>query len=422
MSCRYLLLLVACCCSALAHAQPQALAVTLDQALAAAAANAEVTLAGHAVAAGVADARAADHAPAPVLSAKAASIDLQNGLGAGGLLTRKRIDKAVGIDWTWERGHKRALRTRAADSAVLALRAELEQTRADQQHAAQDAFWELMAAQERLAETEAIADDATQLAGIAERRERAGDLSAQDALRTRVEADRALAEVRAARLDLDRAALALRQLTRLGDASLALRAQGNWPTPDAPRPDAASSSSWVLLADSRPEVRAAQARVDAAQAALDGALALRKADVTMGASLDHYPGTSNRLLELRVQIPLQVGYAYEGEIGRAQAELSAAHEQLALTRARTQSQLARLALELDAAAERARQYERAILPRARQAEDRAQLAYEKGALPLSDLLDARRTLRATVLEAVLARQEHAKAVGAWQWISAAPAP
>jgi len=44
----------------------------------------------------------------------------------------------------------------------------------------------------------------------------------------------------------------------------------------------------------------------------------------------------------------------------------------------------------------------------------AELAYAKGALPLSDLLDARRTLRATALEALAARQDHAKALGAWQ--------
>ena len=52
--------------------------------------------------------------------------------------------------------------------------------------------------------------------------------------------------------------------------------------------------------------------------------------------------------------------------------------------------------------------------RARQVAQNAELAYSKGALPLSDLLDARRTLRATALEALSARQDHAKALGAWQ--------
>jgi cobalt-zinc-cadmium efflux system outer membrane protein len=44
----------------------------------------------------------------------------------------------------------------------------------------------------------------------------------------------------------------------------------------------------------------------------------------------------------------------------------------------------------------------------------AELAYRRGALSLTDLLDARRTLRVTALDAVAARKEHAQALGAWQ--------
>lgn len=421
------LLALGCACAQAADPPdaPAAPAVTLRQVMAAAATNADANIARLGVDAGRADVRAADHAPMPVLSAKAASIDLQNGVGAGNPLIRKRIDKSVGVDWTWERGNKRALRTRAAEDALQALQADAEQVRLAQQQQAQDAFWELLAAQERLTEITAIGDDARSLAGIAERRLRAGDLSEQDALRIRVESDRALADVRSARLDVQRAALALHQLTRLGDESAAgatLRAEGDWPTADALLAVDAGGASWSLLADRQPEVRAARSRATAAQAALDGALALKKTDVTWGASFDHYPGTSNRLLELRLSIPLQVGYAHEGEIGRAQAELAQAQESLTQAQLRAQGNVQRMALELGAVAARARDYDGLVLPRARQAEDRAQLAYERGALPLSDLLDARRTLRAVVLEALSTRADHAKAAGAWLLLHSPQAP
>ena len=56
----------------------------------------------------------------------------------------------------------------------------------------------------------------------------------------------------------------------------------------------------------------------------------------------------------------------------------------------------------------------------------AETAYGKGAIPLTDLLDARRTLRATLLDALAARTDYAKAAGAWQLRTqpqaAAPAP
>ena len=65
-------------------------------------------------------------------------------------------------------------------------------------------------------------------------------------------------------------------------------------------------------------------------------------------------------------------------------------------------------------AQRARTYDQDILPRARKVAAAAELAYSKGALSLTDLLDARRTLRATLLDALAASTDHARAAGAWQ--------
>ena len=49
-------------------------------------------------------------------------------------------------------------------------------------------------------------------------------------------------------------------------------------------------------------------------------------------SLDHYPGTSTRLLELRLQVPIQSpslgGYDYRGEIMRAMAQQQQAESAL----------------------------------------------------------------------------------------------
>jgi cobalt-zinc-cadmium efflux system outer membrane protein len=42
-----------------------------------------------------------------------------------------------------------------------------------------------------------------------------------------------------------------------------------------------------------------------------------------------------------------------------------------------------------------------------------ELAYSKGAMSLTELIDARRTLRSILIEALSARTEHAKAAQAW---------
>jgi cobalt-zinc-cadmium efflux system outer membrane protein len=414
---RVLILAAACAVAGRVAAQAVATAaapLTLPDVLQAARAAPDVALSESAWAAARADVLAADHGPAPVLSAKASAIDLQNGIGGGNVLGAKRIDKAVGLDWTLERGNKRLLRTRAAEYGAGAARLDLQEALVQQQLAAASAFYDLLAAQERVAQTEAIEASAAQLAASAQRRLRAGDISQQDVLRIETEAQRMRADLRAAQADRQRAVIALGQLTgRAGP----LLAQGDWPALQAPAvapPDL----------EGRSDVQAAQQRVQAAQAALDAALALRKNDVTVGASYDHFPGTSKRLLELRVQLPLAGvlgSYGFEGEIARARAGLEQAERQLEKTRRAAAADTSRQWQDLQASAARVRVYDDTILPRARQLAALAEAAYGKGAMALTDLIDARRTLRSVLLEDVAARAEHARALSAWQ-LRAAAAP
>ena len=396
----------------------QAAPLTLAQALAAARNNFDVALARSAAAAAQADVLAADHAPFPTLSAKLSSIDLQNGIGGGSLLGDKRIDKGIGLDWTYERGNKRGLRTQAAQRSASAAQADLEDTQIQQLLAASNAFFDLSAAQERVTQVAANAAGTAQIASTAARRVSAGDLARQDLLRLEIEAERAKGDVLSATLERQRAALALASL--LGPTvrpAQSLQTQPDWPavaTPgDAPMDIAATGGAVSAWVDARPDVRAAAERVQAARAALDGSHALKKSDVTWGVSFDHFPGASTRQLELRLQMPLQFGYQYQGETGRAQALLTAAQDALDKARRAAALDFQGLAAQLQNGALRSRSYQQDILPRAAKVAEQAEFAYTKGALSLNDLLDARRTLRTTGLEALAARSDHAKAATAW---------
>jgi len=395
---------------ALAQA-PASAAVSLEQALTAARNNLDVALARNALAAARADIVSANRAPLPVLTAKLSQMDLQNGIGGGNFMTEKRVDKSIGLDWTWERGNKRELRTLTAERAATAAQADLDEIRTQQLLGVQAGFYTLLAAQERLTQVTLIERSAAQLAITAQKRVQAGDLAAQDAARTEIEAQRARSDVQLAELDRQRAALMLWQFTGLPTPPEQLQAQTDWP---ALTGDMTMANSLDALVDARPDVRAAQARVQSAQAALDNSTALRRSDITWGASYDHYPGTSTALMELRMQMPLQWGYSYQGEIARANAQLAQAQDGLEKIRRQARAELQRLQQEALNTALRARTYETDILPRARKVADGAELAYSKGAMSLTDLLDARRTLRATLLEALTARADYAKAAGAWQ--------
>ena len=84
------------------------------------------------------------------------------------------------------------------------------------------------------------------------------------------------------------------------------------------------------------------------------------------------------------------------------------------TRVQARAELISLHQAWQSQTERRQAYESRILPQAQQVAAQAELAYSKGGLSLTDLLDARRTLRTTQLEATGVRNEHARALGVWQ--------
>jgi cobalt-zinc-cadmium efflux system outer membrane protein len=89
-------------------------------------------------------------------------------------------------------------------------------------------------------------------------------------------------------------------------------------------------------------------------------------------------------------------------------------EALDKVRAQARAEIARAFSDLQAAAERLQRYDESLLVEAKRAADSAEFAYKNGAIGVMDLLDARRTLRAIQIDAASARNDHSKALAAWQ--------
>ncbi len=352
----------------------------------------------------------ADRAPLPQVSLSLGSIDLQNGLGPGSILSGKRIDKGVGVDWTLERGGKRTLRTRGAELVLEAARQDRIETLIQRRLATSSAFWDLLAAQERESVATENLRSARQVASLSQTRFERGDISEQEVSRALIEAERARSELAATRAARELAAIALAQSAGIKDPRLA--AQPTWPV--IPDPLKRLSVGLAEIAQARPDVQAAIARAKAARFGLDLAQSLQTNDVTLGAGFNNYPPDQRAMLQVRAQFAWQVNHRYEGEIRQAAAVLLRAEEQVRLA---TQSALADL-LTLDLrrvqAAERLAAFETEIRARARRVLERAEAAYARGATPLTELLEARRTHLAVELDAVQARAEAARALTEWQ--------
>ena len=362
-----------------------------------------------------ADVLSANHAPLPNLTLKAASIDLQNGLGAssGNPVNDWRVDKSIGIDVVWERGNKRALRTQTSVQMVSAAQADVQEAQAQQQIQAAVAFFDWAASQQREVLMQSMAQSAQQLHQATQQRLKAGDVSEQDADRIAIEWSKAQGDVAQAQSDKIRSALVLQQVTSLPGPVNGWQALVSWPSATLAGSLDLSTAQLQAWVQARSDVVAAQQRWLAARSALELAQSLKKKDITWGGAYDHYPPNANSLVELRVQIPLHWGYGFEGEIGRATAQLQQAEVALERARIAAQTDISDAAQVLRHAQERLQLFEAQILPRAQKIAAQADYAYQKGALSLTDLIEARRTLRSTQMDALSARTEHAKAHTQW---------
>lgn len=357
----------------------------------------------------------ADSAPNPTLAISTGSIPL-SGAGRGGALWRKEIDTIVGVNQLLERGGKQALRAEGARYRLDAATQDLSDVRRQLRLVVAQAYADLHAAQDRVLASQDSARllDAALLA--TQMRRDAGDIAGADVERVRVEALRARNDVTAAQAEQRRAQQLLAFLLADPDSAGTLQALDDWPSPDnIALPDRATILSMI---DRRADVRAATARIDSALAGAKLAESLRTRDVAVGVQYEHYPqpGTNpnGNSVGFSVQVPLFTRYYYEGEISASLAALDAARIQHERVRAAAETEINSAALALVSATERLRRYRDELLRAAENSARAAEYAYQNGAVGVIDLIDARRTLRATRVDGLNAQADFSKALASWQ--------
>ncbi len=389
-------------------AQPVAAhAWSLDQVMVQVAqSNRDVGAARRALEATQADSITAAVTPPPQLSLLSQGIN-DHGQGAGALW-RRPIDTILRLDQPIERGHKRDLRMGAADAGTSAAASDLRTSVYNQRLAATQAYWDLKLAQEALRISERNLQLADQSSRAAQARLAQGDVSRLEAARLGVEASKAANEHAQAQTQLAQTQASLALL-------MAIDAQGldaeldPWPQADAtpPAADGARLSA-------HPSVQAAQSHWQQAQAALTLAQSQRTPDVTVSLQVEHNPPMGSHLWGVGVAFPLGTDGRQDGPVKRALVALADAQAEIDKAQAQAQADELQLRTRLRLSAERVQRIEQTQLPQARQALEGAEFARKQGALSLQDLLDARRTLYASELDAAAAHADLAKAWSALQ--------
>lgn len=336
----------------------------------------------------------------------------------------KSFDTVVSLSQPIERGGKRKHRLAQAEANADAAHADYADSVRGERLAVTGAYWELKRAEEKYKNAQTLAEIEHRSIAASEQRLRVGDLPRLDVERMRIDAAAADNAVDSALGALRDAQVALAALIDITAQSQELSVADDWPHAtgvlDAPAGAGAGASretAEAVLAR-RPDMLAAMKRVNAAEAALQLAHAQTSRDITISGQYEHNPmptpapTVGHTLLGIGVSVPIFTGNQYKGEIARAYADIDAAKANLAKVRVAALADVHRARADLAAAAQRAHRYDSDLTRRALDTEKTVETAYARGGLALADLLDARRSLKATQDDATDAHADFAEALAA----------
>jgi cobalt-zinc-cadmium efflux system outer membrane protein len=225
-----------------------------------------------------------------------------------------------------------------------------------------------------------------------------------------------LARVEVTKLEADQAVDQAIQAVRDARAQLAflLGVRGRIPElvakePELERfavpPGLAAPSVDALLAvarEGRPDLAAALRQRDRAETALALARRQRVPDVSLSFNYLQQgttpASTTPPTFTFGVSIPLPLLYQQQGEIRRAEADLSSQSLAAAKVEAQVAADVDGALADWQSAGNLARRMEGGLLERARRARDLVEIQYRKGAASLLELLDAQRTFIAISAE------------------------
>lgn len=228
-------------------------------------------------------------------------------------------------------------------------------------------------------------ENSRELSGFLLKRVETGETAAVDA--TQVDLETKLLELETLQLAATEAGLTgeLRALLGVsGDVTIA---------GDLPAPKGAVSGGQVA---ERPDVQAAQHRVEAAEAAARQQRASRWDDIGVGATYSRErtvdepdPIETEHLLGLKMSIPLPLWNNNAGRIREAEAAAARATQEAEAVRFNAGTEVSSARREMTALAKMVTQLDAQLLPKAAQIEDQIRQQYSTGQSPLTDVLRAR---------------------------------
>jgi cobalt-zinc-cadmium efflux system outer membrane protein len=298
----------------------------------------------------------------------------------------------LGLSYLLERGKKRQHRLQAAKDVTAQTRSQVADNERGVAFSVASLFVSVQLAESTLELAERDLKSFQQTVELGELRYTKGAISEDDYLKIKLQLLQFETDDQQAQLAKVQALSDLRQLLGYESVSSDYDVAG----PFDYQPVKGNLEDFQLKAlQNRPDLRAAQQGVTAAQSQYDLQKAIGKPDVTVQANYSHVNGTNTGTVY--GSVPLPIFNRNQGEIARTRFAITQAQEQEKATNGQALTDV-RDAYEALRVNDRVVQlYRSGYLDVAQKDRDIAEYAYQRGAVSLLDFLDAERNYRATQL-------------------------
>ena len=298
----------------------------------------------------------------------------------------------AGVGYLFERGKKRQHRLQAARDQTSVVRFQVSDSERQVVFNVGQQFIDVLLAESSLEFAQQDLDSFQKTVDISNERLRVGDMSEGDFLKIKLQLLQFQSDVSAAKLAKLQSLAALRQLMgfeSVPDDYDVEGALGYQPV----HADLGGLKSLAAL--NRPDLRAAQQGVVAAESQLALQKANGKVDITGTFNYTHTAGANTG--SFFYSMPLPIFNRNQGEIARAQYAIAQAQELTSETAQQVSTDVTTAFANLQTNDQIIQLYRGGYLDQAKQSRDISEYAYRKGAASLLDYLDAERTYRANQL-------------------------
>jgi len=311
-------------------------------------------------------------------------------------LTATTLDQVtefdLGLTYTFERGHKRQARIRAARDQTAVTRSQVSDTERGLTFNVAQQFTGILLAKSNLQFATQDLASYQQTVDLSSEQYKAGAISEGDLLKIKLQLLQFQMDVSQARLSLVQAFASLRALLGYDALPEGYDVVGGL----AYEPLKLNQEDLQLKAlQLRPDYVAAQQGVTAAQSQYSLAKANGKRDLTTTFDYTHVSALNAAGLTLSIEIP--VYDRNQGEIARTHYAIAQAQETKTATEQGVMTDVANAYQAFKTGDEMVQLYLSGYLKQAEDSRDISEYAYKRGAASLLDFLDAERSYRATQL-------------------------